>query len=276
VTARFPANAAGMNHAQSPRILDDTKEFIMKSTFAIQLTLITAMIAACSGPAEPNHPNDTNTPLEPGECAAHLQSERGMQYKCPTNPVQPVECASLSENACSENPDCMSLMAQPVDTALQCADHREFLECQPNVGCAEAMAVVRDPSGKQWQFPSHCWPEGWTFDSEFHKTKGHVENCFPPEPPDPTKCSGLSEYECKANSNCMAVDAWPVDMTRKCVAPKTMFVDCQSDRTCPAATAIATNPSGHAFLFPSLCTPEGWTVEHDISGLAWDDPDCVF
>jgi len=101
----------------------------------------------------------TSTCIPPGW--ATVGSIGYLEREC-GQPDPPEDCSVLSAKVCDADSYCWSLRASPVNESEQCLEPVEFLKCMDaGIGCDDAMHVVRDPSGKLWQFSHGCIPAGW-------------------------------------------------------------------------------------------------------------------
>lgn len=78
-------------------------------------------------------------------------------------------CDGLDQMACLANEECMPISGQPIETGgtEPCLGPREFLECQPMMGCGDAITYACDGEPPIYEFSDTCIPGGW-------------KNCEPP------------------------------------------------------------------------------------------------
>jgi hypothetical protein len=74
------------------------------------------------------------------------------------------ECFTLDEAECMANPLCMAISGSPIlmPAGGACLGPREFLECQPQAGCGDAITYACEAEGSTlYEFLSTCIPTGW-------------------------------------------------------------------------------------------------------------------
>jgi hypothetical protein len=87
-------------------------------------------------------------------------------------------CDGLDAEACMAATGCMPIGASPILNMPEgaCLGMREFLECQPEMACGEAITYACGGEGMPlYEFGSTCIPDGWG-------------DCGPPPPIDLMPC----------------------------------------------------------------------------------------
>jgi hypothetical protein len=75
-----------------------------------------------------------------------------------------LECFGLDARACMANGLCMPIVGAPIlmPDGGACLGPREFLECQPAIGCGDAITYAcAGLDAPQYQFLDTCIPEAW-------------------------------------------------------------------------------------------------------------------
>ncbi|MCL2823120.1 MAG: hypothetical protein FWD57_03935, partial [Polyangiaceae bacterium] len=80
---------------------------------------------------------------------------------------------------------------------------------------------------------------------------------------EPADCAPLDRDQCLATDGCRAISGHRVlvDESGFC-APLELFVRCAENLACDEAIGYALSPDGEWWMFPDLCTPDGWPVEY--------------
>lgn len=77
-----------------------------------------------------------------------------------------VACAGLDAMACMDAAECMPIAGRPImvpDTGA-CLGEPEFIECQPAMGCGDAISYACEgPKTTIYEFLDTCIPMGWDF-----------------------------------------------------------------------------------------------------------------
>ncbi len=75
-------------------------------------------------------------------------------------------CDGLGAMECMSTEGCMPIVGSPIDASgvggTPCLDEREFIECQPAIGCGDAITYACEGDDAQmYQFLDTCIPVGW-------------------------------------------------------------------------------------------------------------------
>jgi hypothetical protein len=165
-------------------------------------------------------------------------------------------CDSFSELDCDLAPHCQQLRAQPLIETPPCGQEwstSRFAGCRSTAReCRDLETEATDPNGHVWKFPSTCVPAGWT-----PPRPSPPPTC--PAPGDPTMCAFLDINGCRTNNGCNWLIGQSVDEQRACVLAAQPVSCVRADLPCDDSLTLASGPDGSRWLFPTTCTPVGWT-----------------
>ena len=161
------------------------------------------------------------------------------------------DCSSLSEADCvAAGENCMPIHGSPYNESEYCAEPNQFVACVEAGQCGEIITKAHDPSGRLWFFSDSCTPPGWEIDPP-----SLWSGCDEGVPPD--SCSHLSESDCLAASDkCVPIDGFHINGLGQCIGE---FATCVEPKVCGDAMTGRRDPTGTLWIFPSTCTPVGWS-----------------
>ena len=199
--------------------------------------------------------DDCSTRSTQNGCIADSTNTSGAAQPTLPTPIPAVECSIYTtQSDCEADHRCVAVAGAVVVNPGDCVMHEEFLSCEAARPCGPELMHARDPSGRVWRFRSTCIPRGWEYEDVQVPA---IRECGNPSP-----CPALAETECIRDIRCVPVNAWRIDVSRRCLGRNSDFFACMDLAQCSSTALCVADASGQLLQTASNCFPSSWRL-HD-------------